>query len=68
MGEEDDAFLADRVGIPVTNDLRRYLEVAFTHKAVKANSFNGIIERIHDKLTGWRAKYLSFAGRVVLDF
>lgn len=52
MGDEKATFLANRAGIPATKDLGRYLGVPSIHKAVKANAFNGIIDRIQEKLAG----------------
>lgn len=54
------------LGVQKVTDLGRYLGVQSNHGRLKKESFASIIERIKAKLTGWRSKTLSFAGRHVL--
>ena len=36
------------------------------HRGTARNRYNFIVERLISKLSGWKAKFLSFAGRTVL--
>lgn len=58
--------IANRAGIPLTEDLGRYLGVPSLHSKVKATTFSGVIEKVKKKLEGWKARHLSLAGRQVL--
>ncbi|CAN1164267.1 Putative ribonuclease H protein At1g65750 [Linum perenne] len=54
------------LGFPLTQDLGRYLGVPTLHEKTSARTYQGIVDRIEQKLTGWKAKSLSLAGRVTL--
>ncbi|CAN1127408.1 Putative ribonuclease H protein At1g65750 [Linum perenne] len=54
------------MGFPLTQNLGRYLGVPVLHERTTASTFQGIVDRIDLKLTGWKAKSLSLAGRVTL--
>lgn len=58
--------LARRAGIATTKDLGRYLGVPSIHKRVTITMFSNVMERIKARLEGWKAKYLSLAGRQVM--
>ncbi|GMJ09303.1 hypothetical protein like AT3G24255 [Hibiscus trionum] len=47
-------------------NLGRYLGVPLLHSRVSKAVYQYIIQRVRDKLSGWSAKCLSFAGRLVL--
>ncbi|XP_031105595.1 uncharacterized protein LOC116010359 [Ipomoea triloba] len=64
--EELQQNIASLTRIPKVEDLGRYLGVPSIHGRLKKESFTGIIERMHQKLAGWRSKTLSLAGRIVL--
>ena len=53
-------------GIPLTNDMGRYLGVPSIHGRVTGNMYSSIIERVFSRLEGWKSKYLSLAGRQVM--
>ena len=36
------------------------------HKNAERNQYNFIVERVINRLAGWKSKFLSFAGRTVL--
>lgn len=44
----------------------KYLGIPLLGRAPKRNDFNYLIEKVHQKLSGWKATHLSFAGRVTL--
>lgn len=60
-------YLSNLAGIPLTNDLGRYLGVPSIHGRVCASSFEAVLDRLRGRLEGWRSRYLSFAGRHVLE-
>lgn len=58
--------ISERLGIRETNNIGKYLGFPLKHQGVPRNPYNFIVERVMNKLVGWKAKYLSFVGRVVL--
>lgn len=52
--------------VPLTKDLKRYLGVTSIQGRVTKNTFSYILERINDRLEGWKTKQLSFAGKQVI--
>ena len=58
--------ISERLGIRETNNIGKYLGFPLKHRGVPRNPYNFIVERVMNKLAGWKAKYLSFVGRVVL--
>ncbi|CAN1796639.1 Putative ribonuclease H protein At1g65750 [Linum perenne] len=54
------------LGFPLTLNLGRYLGVPILHERTSSQTYQGIIDRISKKLTGWKVKSLSLAGRVTL--
>ncbi|MCH89608.1 putative ribonuclease H protein, partial [Trifolium medium] len=53
-------------GFKETTHLGRYLGVPLLGRAPKRNDFQYLVDRVEAKLSGWKAKQLSFAGRVTL--
>lgn len=49
-----------------TEDMGRYLGVPYIHGRVTGSLFNPMLTRIDARLEGWRAKYLSLAGKITL--
>lgn len=60
------AALLDLIGMHQTDNLGRYLGVPSIHGRVTKNIFRPMLQKISDKLEGWRAKHLTMAGRLVL--
>lgn len=58
--------ISNSLGITKVEDLGRYLGVPSFHGRITKDSFSWIIERIQARLTGWRSKTLSLAGRYVM--
>ncbi|CAN1152714.1 Putative ribonuclease H protein At1g65750, partial [Linum perenne] len=54
------------LGIGATRDSGRYLGVPILHGRVTKQTYNYILDRLDDKLVGWKAENLSLAGRVTL--
>lgn len=58
--------LSEAAGISQTSDLGRYLGVPSVHGRVTPSMFSHLIERTEAKLEGWRTRYLSLAGKMIL--
>ena len=54
--------ICDRLGFWETNDIGKFLGFPIKHRGVPRNPYKFIVERVMNKLAGWKAKYLSFAG------
>lgn len=54
-------------GIREIKSLGRYLGVPLLGHAPKKQDFTHLVEKVQDKLSGWKATQLSFAGRVTLS-
>lgn len=54
------------LGIEETTDIGKYLGFPMDLSSSRASSFNFIIDKVKDKLSGWKANLISWAGRVVL--
>ena len=52
--------------IAETLNLGKYLDFPLNHKGASQNRYNFVVERVISKLSGWKSKFLSFAGRTVL--
>ncbi|KAA3466099.1 reverse transcriptase [Gossypium australe] len=48
------------------HDLDHYLGVPLIHQRITKSTLNFVIERVRKKLSSWKAKKLSFVGRVTL--
>jgi hypothetical protein len=53
-------------GFRETTQLGKYLGVPVTGKAPKRRDYQYLIDQVSTKLTSWKAKHLSFAGRITL--
>ena len=58
--------ICEVLDIYVTSCIGKYLDFPLNHKGAARNRYNFIVERVILKLSGWKAKFLSFAGRTVL--
>ncbi|XP_075670180.1 uncharacterized protein LOC142639940 [Castanea sativa] len=58
--------VCDKLGIQEMHDIGKYLGFPFRHRGAPRNPYMFIVEKVTSKLAGWKAKYLSFAKRVVL--
>lgn len=58
--------ITNLTGIPRVEDMGSYLGIPSIHGRLKKASFLGLIERIKNKLSGWKSRTLSLAGRQVL--
>ncbi|CAN1123634.1 Putative ribonuclease H protein At1g65750 [Linum perenne] len=56
----------DHTTLEVTRDLGRYLGVPILHGRVTKQTYSYVLDRLDNKLAGWKAENLSLAGRVTL--
>ncbi|CAN1121487.1 Putative ribonuclease H protein At1g65750 [Linum perenne] len=54
------------LGMPLSQDLGRYLGVPILHERITSHTYQDILDRIDKRLAGWKVKSLSLAGRVTL--
>lgn len=58
--------IGQALGITVASDLGKYLGVPLHHRRKSKQSYQFIIDKISQRLTAWKAKSLSLAGRLTL--
>ena len=58
--------ICEILGIQATSSLGKYLGFPLRHNGAGRNQYNFIVERMIAKLSGWKTKFLSYAGRLVL--
>lgn len=58
--------ICDVLDIVETSNLGKYLGFPLNHKRAAQNRYNFIVERVISKLSGWKSKFPSFAGRMIL--
>ena len=54
------------MGILATNNLGKYLGFPIIHRGRVGNTFNFVLDKVQNKLAGWKSRLLSKAGRLVL--
>ena len=55
-----------RMGMAATNNLGKYLGFSIINQGRVGNVYNFVVNKIQSKLTGWRSKLLTKAGKLVL--
>lgn len=58
--------ICDIFGIKPTRSIGNYLGIPITGKRVNRHDCQFIVDKLNSKLSAWKAKFLSHAGRVVL--
>lgn len=58
--------ISKRLGFSITTDLGKYLGMPIIYKSVTTGTYQGILEKVEQRLNGSNAKLLSLAGRVTL--
>lgn len=53
-------------GFQITDDLGKYLGIPILYKKVNRRSFQFVIDKVDQRLSNWKAKTLSLAGRLTL--
>ena len=57
---------SDVLGFTSTPNIRKYLGIPLKVSGSSSNEFNFILDRVKQKLAGWKANLLSLAGQNVL--
>jgi len=58
--------LSDILGFASTPSLGKYLGIPIRHLRSSSHEYNFVLDRVKQKLAGWKANMLSFAGRAIL--
>ena len=58
--------LGRELGYTITKDLGNYLGMPLLHRRVSKQTYQGILDKIQQRLSGWAASQLSFVGRITL--
>lgn len=58
--------ISNSIGFSKTDNLGKYLGTPLLHSRVNKKTYYLILEHVEQRLSGWSAKHLSFAGRVTL--
>ena len=66
VSEEMKEEVWEKLGFYETRNIGKYLGFPILHKGANRRQYNDIVERVMNKLSGWKAKFLSFAGQSVL--
>ena len=59
--------IANSLGFSLSSDLGKYLRIPLHHKRVSKQSYNFILEEVLNRMSSWKAKTLSLAGRITLS-
>jgi hypothetical protein len=59
-------FLESELGLKISNSFGKYLGVPILVDGRDKRAFDFILEKIRDKLAGWKVRTLSLAGRCTL--
>ena len=66
VGRDSRESFCDILGLHSPPSLGKYLGFPIRHTISSSQDFNYILDRVKNKLAGWKAKLLSLAGRTVL--
>ena len=58
--------LCDILGFQSTPSLGKYLGIPIKHQGASSQDFNFVLDRVKQKLAGWKANLLSMASKAVL--
>ncbi|KAK9991109.1 hypothetical protein SO802_026094 [Lithocarpus litseifolius] len=65
-GEDTRESLNDILGFASAPSLGKYLRIPIRHPRSSSHEYNFVLDRVKQKLAGWKASMLSFAGRAIL--
>ena len=57
--------LGEALSIPLSNGIRKYLGCPIIQGRIKMSIFSKVILKSHEKLTSWKASFISRAGKIV---
>ncbi|KAK4283181.1 hypothetical protein QN277_000163 [Acacia crassicarpa] len=58
--------MCEYLGFSITSDLGKYLGVPLHHKRVTKESFHYVVDKVKTRLSNWKTRLLSSAGRATL--
>ncbi|KAG7599606.1 Endonuclease/exonuclease/phosphatase superfamily [Arabidopsis suecica] len=59
-------LISDESGIKSTKDLGKYLGMPVLQKRINKDTYGELLEKVNSRLSGWKGRFLSFAGRFTL--
>lgn len=59
-------IVCNALGIGHSTDWGKYLGVPLIHGRVTKGTYRELIEKVNNKVSGWKSKVLSLAGRATL--
>ncbi|KAL6218764.1 hypothetical protein ACLB2K_011973 [Fragaria x ananassa] len=60
------SLISNVCGSPLTCDLGKYLDMPLIHDRVNKCTYAGSFDKVQKRLSSWKSKVLSFAGRLTL--
>lgn len=66
VGRDLAKLISDESGIKSTKDLGKYLGMPVLHKRINKDTFGDVVARVSLRLSGWRGRFVSLAGRITL--
>lgn len=66
MSRNLEESISQESGIQSTKDLEKYLGMPVLQKRINKDTFGEVLERVASRLSGWKERCLSFAGRLTL--
>lgn len=59
-------LISDESGIKSTKDLGKYFGMPILQKRINKETFREMLEKVSSRLSGWKGRFLSMAGRITL--
>ena len=59
-------LISEESGIPSTRELGKYLGMPILQKRINKDTFTDVLEKVSTRLSGWKGRFLSMAGRLTL--
>lgn len=66
MSRDLQNLISAESGIKATRDLGKYLGMPILQKRLNKDTFGEILEKVSTRLSGWKGRVLSLAGRITL--
>lgn len=66
VSRDMEKIISEASGIKATRDLGKYLGMPVLQKRINKETFGYVLERASSRLSGWKSRVLSLAGRLTL--
>lgn len=66
MSRDLEKLISDESGIKSTRELGKYLGMPVLQKRINKDTFGEVLEKMTSRLSGWKGRFLSLAGRLTL--